>query len=41
MRGVRRGAVETAPLAAFVIPFGIAFGVAASATGFHRPSACS
>jgi 4-azaleucine resistance transporter AzlC len=33
MRGVRRGAVETAPLAAFVIPFGIAFGVAASAHG--------
>jgi 4-azaleucine resistance transporter AzlC len=32
-RGVRRGAVETAPLAAFVIPFGIAFGVAASAKG--------
>jgi len=32
-RGVRRGAVETAPLAAFVIPFGIAFGVAASTKG--------
>jgi 4-azaleucine resistance transporter AzlC len=32
-RGVRRGAVETAPLAAFVIPFGFAFGVAASARG--------
>jgi 4-azaleucine resistance transporter AzlC len=33
LRGVRRGAVETAALAAFVIPFGIAFGVAASAKG--------
>jgi 4-azaleucine resistance transporter AzlC len=32
-RGVWRGAVEIAPLAAFVIPFGIAFGVAASARG--------
>jgi 4-azaleucine resistance transporter AzlC len=32
-RGVRRGSVEIAPLAAFVIPFGIAFGVAASAKG--------
>jgi predicted branched-subunit amino acid permease len=32
-RGVWRGAVETAPLAAFVIPFGIAFGVAATAKG--------
>jgi predicted branched-subunit amino acid permease len=32
-RGVWRGAVETAPLAAFVIPFGLAFGVAASARG--------
>jgi 4-azaleucine resistance transporter AzlC len=32
-RGVWRGAVEIAPLAAFVIPFGIAFGVAASAGG--------
>src|SRR5215470_7971682 len=31
--GVWRGAVEIAPLAAFVIPFGIAFGVAASAGG--------
>jgi 4-azaleucine resistance transporter AzlC len=30
---VWRGAVEIAPLAAFVIPFGIAFGVAASARG--------
>jgi 4-azaleucine resistance transporter AzlC len=29
--GVWRGAVEIAPLAAFVIPFGVAFGVAASA----------
>jgi 4-azaleucine resistance transporter AzlC len=29
--GVWRGAVEIAPIAAFVIPFGIAFGVAASA----------
>jgi predicted branched-subunit amino acid permease len=28
-----RGAVEVAPLAAFVIPFGIAFGVAASSRG--------
>jgi 4-azaleucine resistance transporter AzlC len=32
-RGVWRGSVEIAPLAAFVIPFGIAFGVAASAKG--------
>ena len=30
-RGVWRGVVEIAPIAAFVIPFGIAFGVAASA----------
>jgi 4-azaleucine resistance transporter AzlC len=30
-RGLWRGAVEIAPLAAFVVPFGIAFGVAASA----------
>jgi predicted branched-subunit amino acid permease len=30
-RGVWRGAVEITPVAAFVIPFGIAFGVAASA----------
>jgi predicted branched-subunit amino acid permease len=32
-RGVWRGSVEIAPIAAFVIPFGIAFGVAASAKG--------
>jgi predicted branched-subunit amino acid permease len=32
-RGVWRGVVEISPLAAFVIPFGIAFGVAASAKG--------
>jgi 4-azaleucine resistance transporter AzlC len=32
-RGIWRGAVETAPLAAFVIPFGMGFGVAASAKG--------
>jgi 4-azaleucine resistance transporter AzlC len=32
-RGAWRGAVETAPLAAFTLPFGIAFGVAASARG--------
>src|SRR5882724_699185 len=31
--GIRRGCVEIAPIAAFVIPFGIAFGVAASAKG--------
>jgi predicted branched-subunit amino acid permease len=31
--GVWRGSVEIAPIAAFVIPFGIAFGVAASAQG--------
>jgi predicted branched-subunit amino acid permease len=31
--GVWRGVVDIAPLAAFVIPFGIAFGVAASAKG--------
>src|SRR5262249_48299539 len=31
--GVWRGSVEIAPVAAFVVPFGIAFGVAASATG--------
>src|SRR5438046_2787320 len=31
--GVWRGAVEIAPIAAFIIPFGIAFGVAASAKG--------
>jgi 4-azaleucine resistance transporter AzlC len=32
-RGVWRGALEIAPVALFVIPFGIAFGVAASAKG--------
>jgi predicted branched-subunit amino acid permease len=32
-RGVWRGSVEIAPIAAFVLPFGIAFGVAASAKG--------
>ena len=32
-RGVWRGSVEIAPIAAFVIPFGIAFGVAASVKG--------
>ena len=31
--GVWRGCVEIAPIAAFIIPFGIAFGVAASARG--------
>jgi predicted branched-subunit amino acid permease len=31
--GVWRGMVDIAPLAAFVVPFGIAFGVAASAKG--------
>src|SRR5262249_48321484 len=31
--GVRRGLVGLAPIAAFIIPFGIAFGVAASAKG--------
>jgi 4-azaleucine resistance transporter AzlC len=31
--GVWRGSVEIAPIAAFVIPFGIAFGVAASVKG--------
>ena len=31
--GVWRGSVEIAPIAAFVIPFGMAFGVAASAKG--------
>src|SRR6267154_1568734 len=31
--GVWRGSVEIAPVAALVIPFGIAFGVAASAKG--------
>lgn len=30
-RGVRRGAIEIAPLAVFVMPFGIAFGGAAAA----------
>lgn len=30
-RGVWRGAVEIAPIAVFVVPFGMAFGVAASA----------
>ncbi|SEF12495.1 Predicted branched-chain amino acid permease (azaleucine resistance) [Rhizobiales bacterium GAS191] len=29
--GVRRGVVEIAPIAAFVVPFGLAFGAAASA----------
>jgi 4-azaleucine resistance transporter AzlC len=33
VRGVWRGVVDIAPLAAFVVPFGIAFGVAASARG--------
>ena len=37
--GVWRGAVEIAPLAAFVMPFGIAFGGAASAKAV--PSPCS
>lgn len=37
MRGVRRGIVEIAPLAAFVVPFGMAFGVAASAKGMAPP----
>ena len=32
-QGVWRGCVEIAPIAAFIIPFGIAFGVAASAKG--------
>jgi 4-azaleucine resistance transporter AzlC len=32
-RGVWRGSVEIAPVAAFIVPFGIAFGVAASAKG--------
>ena len=32
-QGVWRGCVEIAPIAAFIIPFGIAFGVAASAQG--------
>jgi 4-azaleucine resistance transporter AzlC len=32
-KGVWRGCVEIAPIALFVIPFGIAFGVAASARG--------
>jgi 4-azaleucine resistance transporter AzlC len=32
-RGVWRGCVEILPIAAFVIPFGIAFGVAASVKG--------
>src|SRR5215468_68087 len=31
--GVWRGCVEIAPIAAFIIPFGIAFGVAATAKG--------
>lgn len=31
--GVWRGSIEIAPVAAFVIPFGLAFGVAASAKG--------
>ncbi|HMK79875.1 MAG TPA: AzlC family ABC transporter permease [Xanthobacteraceae bacterium] len=31
--GVWRGCVEIAPIAAFLVPFGIAFGVAASAKG--------
>ena len=32
-KGVWRGCVEIAPIAAFIVPFGIAFGVAASAKG--------
>src|ERR1700736_232757 len=32
-KGVWRGCVEVAPIAAFIIPFGIALGVAASAQG--------
>src|SRR5262245_21246251 len=32
-RGAWRGSIEIAPIAAFVLPFGIAFGVAASAKG--------
>jgi 4-azaleucine resistance transporter AzlC len=32
-KGVWRGCVEIAPIAVFIIPFGIAFGVAASAKG--------
>ena len=31
--GVRRGMIEIMPVAAFLVPFGIAFGVAASAKG--------
>src|SRR5947208_796856 len=31
--GVRRGMIEIMPVAAFLVPFGIAFGVAASARG--------
>jgi len=34
-RGVWRGCVEILPIAAFVIPFGIAFGVAASVKGIQ------
>ena len=33
LAGVRRGIIEILPVAAFLIPFGIAFGVAASAKG--------
>src|SRR5215470_213799 len=33
LRGVWRGCVEIAPLSAFSVPFGIAFGVAATAKG--------
>ena len=32
-QGVWRGCLEIAPIAAFIVPFGIAFGVAASAKG--------
>lgn len=32
-KGVWRGCIEIAPIAVFIIPFGIAFGVAASAKG--------
>lgn len=35
LRGICRGAQEMAPLAAFVIPFGIAFGVAAIESGLN------
>src|SRR5262249_39087833 len=36
VRGIRRGVIEIAPVAAFVVPFGIAFGVAATAKAMPK-----